>query len=311
MYQYLYFLPQGGFNDILTGLNEMIEYCKIYNRIILFDTQNSMYKINISDYFYLNIENIIYDMDVIRNICKDISSIYPNVLADDMTDIINGNCRFNFTKELICIYKNNPILLPKEKRPETIIFMTKFAGGGGGYFIFKTLMFKQNIISHTLDNYSQINKPYLCIQVRNTDRKSDYQLLYTQNKTLIHSYNSIYIATDDINVLDYFKKQGLSIFNFTRFGTEKFKNLHGNKTISPNSKILDLVSDIYVIVMAEEFLSNSNGGFIKMCRECRKNRDYISSKFVEHINIKKPSLNSNKRIWLSDLVKIKLLNRIT
>ena len=42
---YLYFLPQGGFSDILTGLNEMIEYCKIYNRIILFDTQNSMYKI--------------------------------------------------------------------------------------------------------------------------------------------------------------------------------------------------------------------------------------------------------------------------
>jgi len=301
---YLYFLPKGGFSDILTGLNEIIEYCKIYNRIILFDTQNSMYKINFSDYFYLNIENIIYDMDVIRNICKDISSIYPSVIADDMTNIINGNCKFNFTKDLICIHKNNLILLPKEKRPETIIFMTRF-GGGRAYVIFKTLMFKQNIISHVLDNYSQISKPYLCIQVRNTDRKSDYQLLYTQNKTLIHSYNSIYIATDDINVLDYFKKQGLSIVNFTRFGTEKWKNLHGNKSITPNSKILDLVSDIYLIVMAEEFLSNSIGGFIQMCRECRKNKDFISSKFVEHIKIKKPPLNSNKSSWLSGLVKIK------
>ena len=62
-------------------------------------------------------------MDVIRNICKDISSIYPSVIADDMTNIINGNCKFNFTKDLICIHKNNLILLPKEKRPETIIFL--------------------------------------------------------------------------------------------------------------------------------------------------------------------------------------------
>ena len=276
----------------------MIEYCKIYNRIILFDTQNSMYKINFSDYFYFNIENIIYDMDVIRNICNDLSSIYPNVIADDMTDIINGKCRFNFTKDLIYIHKNTLILLPKEKRPETILFMTKF-GGGCAYVIFKTLMFKQNIISHVLDNYSQISKPYLCIQVRNTDIKSDYQLLYTQNKTLIHSYNSIYIATDDINVLEYFKTQGLPIVNFTRFGTKKWKNLHGNKTISSNSKILDLISDIYLIVMADEFLSNSKGGFIQMCRECRKNRDYISSKFIINTSVKKKKNISNPQNFTS------------
>jgi hypothetical protein len=302
--QYLYFLAALGFNDILCCLNHIIEYCKHHNRIILFDTCNSLYKINFSDYFDLPHINIIYDFNKIINICKDESDIYPHfVKKKDLADIIAGNAIFEDTLGKIS-FNGKLLRLPDKTRPEKILFFST-GGGGDGYVIFKTLSFKQNVIRHVLTKYSQIIKPYLCIQIRNTDYKCNYQLLYEQNKDLVHSFNYIYIATDDINVLDYFRSKNLSIVNFTRFGTEQSVNLHENKSVNPDSKILDLITDIYFIMMADIFLSNSEGGFVNLAKSCRQMRPFISSKFIIEENITKKKLKDNKIHWLSDLVKIK------
>lgn len=69
---YVYFEPQGGFNDILTCLKEQLEYCKRHNRILLVNGMRTCYKINFSDYFdfseeYKNIS--ILDTEKIKNIC--------------------------------------------------------------------------------------------------------------------------------------------------------------------------------------------------------------------------------------------------
>jgi hypothetical protein len=34
--KYVLFVPKGGFNDILCGLGKSIDYCKKYNRTLLF-----------------------------------------------------------------------------------------------------------------------------------------------------------------------------------------------------------------------------------------------------------------------------------
>ena len=299
MHKYLYFYPLCGFSDILWSLHVILLYCKKYDRILLFNTMNSLYKINFSDYFDLPHENIIYDHNEIVKICKEDCDIYPSFLGKNLSDIINGKLNFSHAMGGWGRHNDKEIKLPTEKRPEKIIFMTR-GGGGHGYLMFKTLTFKQNIISHVMEKYSQIKKPYLCIQVRNTDRKSDYKLFYRQKRELIHSYNSIYIATDDINVLEFFQSKELPILNFTAFGTEKHKNLHGNNSISPHTKILDLITDIYIIVRANKFLSNSIGGFIKLVRECRENQDYISSKF----SIKKDGSDLSQTRDFSKLFRI-------
>ena len=68
MPKYVLFIPKGGFNDILVNLNYAIKYCKKHNRILLFDTIHSVYTINFNDYFDININNIIYDYNIIKNI---------------------------------------------------------------------------------------------------------------------------------------------------------------------------------------------------------------------------------------------------
>jgi hypothetical protein len=143
--------------------------------------------------------------------------------------------------------------------------------------IFKSLYFKQNIIDHVKEQYSKLPSPYLCIQVRNTDRKCDYVSLYEINKELIHSYNSIYIATDDKDSLDFFRSKGLPIYNFTDFPSIPYENLHFS-SIDPDIKIKNLICDIYIISMAEKLLTNSIGGFICLCRAIRKDINIITDK---------------------------------
>jgi hypothetical protein len=298
--QYLYFQALNGFTDILTSLRDILIYGEKYERIILFDTMNSFYKINFSDYFDLPQKNIIYDFNEIKKICNDDCDIYPSFIGRNMSQIIKGEMLFKYVKGIGSRYNDILIKLPEEKRPEKIIFIAR--GGGElrrrvdvGYIIFQTLSFKENVVSHVLYRYSQIKKPYLCIQVRNTDRKSDYIGLYKQNKDLLCSYNSIYLATDDINVLNYFTSKKLPVLNFTNFGNEKSKSLHTNMSVSPQVKILDLITDIYLIMMANEFLSNSFGGFILLLRKIREERDYIFPKFINELEDTNPILQSEKK----------------
>ena len=275
---YLYFIPKGGLNDILCGLNICLAYSKRHNRVLLFDTTQSCYQINFSDYFKLPQKNIIYDINEIRNICKDNYKIYPTFLNNKLKEIMSGSLEFKFRPDGFT-YNNQSIKLPRERREEEIIFYTS-CGGGEGFRMFKKLIFKQNIIQYCKDNYNQIQKPYLCIQVRNTDIKCQYKKMYESQKALINNYKSIYVATDDEAALVFFKSKGLNIINFTTFGLVKSRNLHVNSSINPDKKIMDLLSDIYIITMSDKFLSNSVGGFIDLVRDCRRNRDFISRKFI-------------------------------
>ena len=122
----------------------------------------------------------------------------------------------------------------------------------------------------------------MAIQVRNTDYKCDYEKLYEDNKTLIHSYNSIYLATDDKNSILFFLSKGLNVFNFTTFknGSSNFVNLHYyDKSIDPHVKFVDLISDIYLCTMCDKLLSNSRGGFIRLIRDCHSDKNYMKEIF--------------------------------
>ena len=294
---YVYLLPQGGFNDMLCVIERTLEYCKKYKKTLLLDTVNSVYNINFSEYFNFNLENndvnndinnpndnkvnIISDINEIIKIVKEnnSTSFYPKCINTNiMLNILNGKIKFTFCqKEIIYKFNNKSLSLVNENINENIIIYS-FCGGGNGYNLFKNLTFNSNIKEKCKERYEKILKPYLSIQVRNTDYKCDYIKLYNENKDLIHSnlYNSLYIATDDENVIKFFKSNnlGLNIFNFTTFNSnKKVNNLHYNTSINGNTKIIDLMTDIYIISMSNKLLSNSQGGFIELVRNCYNNKN--------------------------------------
>jgi hypothetical protein len=90
---YVYFEPQGGFNDILVGMRECLGYCQQNNRILLVNGMKTCYQVNFSDYFHFNEDiNIILDTKEIKNICLNPEyKIYPNEFQNNLEISIEIN----------------------------------------------------------------------------------------------------------------------------------------------------------------------------------------------------------------------------
>tara|TARA_A100001015_G_scaffold316895_1_gene432372 strand:- start:31 stop:1230 length:1200 start_codon:yes stop_codon:yes gene_type:complete len=312
--KYVYLQCKSGFNDILCRISNALDYCNKYNRILLLDGINSVYKINFSEYF--SYPNIITDYNIIKIIFNKNYSIYPSILKSKINYILDGTLQFNeytWDKKQIFIYNNISLYLPDNDVEETIVIYVDSGGGKHGFNIFKDLRFKPILKEHCLENYHKLPKPYLALQIRYTDRNCDYEQLYNDNVQLIHSYKAIYIATDNIDILQFFKAKNLNIYNFTTFPKNKtnniadtlkiyseyknkkynlninklttfpdiiFENLHENEEISGDIKIKNLICDLYIMAMSDMLLSNSKGGFIHLARDCFNNKDLIKDKFI-------------------------------
>ena len=274
--KYVYLVPSSGFNDILSVINLTVEYCRKNKRILMIDTRKSCYTFCFDEYFYFkNIDvPIITDIDTIETIFSDTTlTVYPDIIKN--RDLKQFN--FKHLSGITYHYNNIRLDLPYININTDIIVNIKAGNSGDSITTLKCLYFKQNIIDHVKEQYNKLPSPYLCIQVRNTDYKCDYVSLYETNKELINSYNSIYIATDDKDSLEFFRSKGLPIYNFTDFPSIPSINLHYS-SVDPDIKIKNLICDIYIISMAEKLLTNSIGGFINLCKAIREDINMITDK---------------------------------
>jgi hypothetical protein len=220
-------------------------------------------------------------MDVIKKICHHESSIYPDVGADIMKQILNGEIKLMDNTHNTVFANGQSTLnfaaLPNKHVSQKIILLG-INGGGIGYPMFKELKPTLAVKEYCHAKYSRLKQPYLCVQIRNTDLTSDYIGLYEKNKQLIHSYAEIYIATDDKRALEHFRSKSPNVVNFTQFG-EGNGPLHLNNTIDPHRRMMDLICDIYIIAMAETILSNSDGCFIHFVKTCNHNKHEVIKQF--------------------------------
>jgi len=138
-------------------------------------------------------------------------------------------------------------------------------------------MIRKNLKEIIKNKLSLLGNHYLCLQIRNTDIKSNYVKLYEENKNIIHSYEKIYICTDNKLVIEYFKNKKLNIYNFTTFPQKNFKNLH-NSNVPPKIKFTDLFTDIFIAVNSEKIILNCEGGFGKFLKTCNYNKNKILKK---------------------------------
>ena len=288
MNKYVYFVPQGGLNDIFTCIQYILNYCIQYNRILLLDMTKSCYEINFSDYFYIENCNIIYDIYKIKNIVSNKKlSVYPK-LDFDLIDIQDKNIVFKEPLEPGHInpyfrYNNIVLDLPDNEKEENIILTSQWGGGKGWDFFINNVCLTET--SKDICKQKLIFNNYLCIQVRNTDYQCNYIQLYEENKELIHSFNEIYICTDNKLVVDYFKTKNLNIFCFTTFPTVECINLHYSNVPS-NIKIQDVLVDIFMATNSIQILSNSEGWFIHFLRNCFLNKDKVLNKIKKSLPIK-------------------------
>ena len=278
--KYLLFVPHGGLNDCFTMTARAINYCRDNNRILLLDYTNSPYKINFSDYLYFSDDmdiEIISDSNVIRELISNNNfSVYPKQF--DLKCFMENNIDVKYTPKGYLL--NNEVLLefPKMKLEEDIVFHTNCGGGMAGFKLFRNLKLKNKLKKVINDKLKLLKNEYASVQVRNTDYVCKYQDQYHRHKEeLFKSKDCVYVATDNKDVLDFFKSKGLKIFNFTTFPSTKFINLFVSD-VDSHTKFCDVFVDIFALTKSQHLFSNSHGFFIKLIRECRNHKDEILAK---------------------------------
>lgn len=282
MYVLLY--PFGGFNDILKLIDYVLSYCKQYNRILLVPTFDH-YHIYASSIFNIENSSIILDCSSIYQILDSSSiTIYPSCITKiDILNIINPENREKllYYEKFKYTFKKNTtnthIVLPNKKVNEDIIFFAHHGCFPGNSFrIFSQLTINNQILKNEMlmRINNKIPKSYLCIQVRGCDCKTNWKSYYEIHKSYIHGFKHIYLCTDDKDVLEFYKKEGLSIYNFTTYPNTSYHALHMSN-LSGYTKFLDLLCDLYIASNASAFLSNSNGGFVKLMRKCINHKEIV------------------------------------
>ena len=283
MVKYVLVVPHGGFNDCLGMILKAIEYCKKYNRTLLLHMRRPIYNINFSDFFDVLplIEcDIIYDFNIINDLLTNNQySVYPDCLNNLLKGVLYNTVRIMF-RDVNSAYfvRNVELSLPSDVVEADVIVFSS-GGGGKGYTLFQHLTLKDSVKQHCRQRLGLLSDDnYLCIHVRNTDYKCDYQKLYSDNKALIDSFGKIYVATDDKHVVTFFKTKHQNVFNFTQFPKEsKYRSLH-TSSIDTIVKMNDMLCDIFIAANSKQILSNSRGGYIKLMRDCFDNKDFIMNK---------------------------------
>lgn len=283
MVKYVLVVPHGGFNDCLGMILKSIEYCKKNERTLLLHMRRPVYNINFSDFFDVLPSvgcDIIYDFNIIMDcITKNKYSVYPSCLNNLLKDVLYNKVNIAYRGvNSAYFYKNVELSLPSNiVEADVIVFSA--GGGGKGYTLFQHLTLKNDIKQYCIQRLALLSDVnYLCIHVRNTDYKCNYQKLYNDNKELIHSFDKIYIATDDKNVITFFKTKHPNVFNFTKFPPQSnYRSLH-TSSIDPTVKMNDMLCDIFIAANSKQILSNSVGGFILLMRDCFDNKGFVMNK---------------------------------
>ena len=270
--KYIILWPQGGMNDSFVQILNLKQVAKKKNRKLIVDFSKNFLFEHFETFLKLDDNDIIYKQNQIKKILSDKPSIFPSVINCDnyykaFSYPIRNNNQIQKYKDVSLGFNYN------KKYNEDILLISRY-GGGNGYTLFKSISYNDKIINHIQEKLNYISKIYDCIQVRHTDHKCNFKNLLNY----IQSNNDIYIATDSQEAMNYFKNNLKNkVYNFTTFSKKLNFPLH-NKNSGNNSEIIlrDLITDIILVALSRNLISNSKGGFIRLLRTLKSDKNMVN-----------------------------------
>ena len=271
-YLYLYITPKTrsrGLNDLFVNIYRSYKYCRTVNRILLIDFTTTVYKCNLSEIFIFRQEDIICNSNKIKTIiesCND--KIYPN---KKVREIVGLNKKTDFKNKLVNIHlsgwgchKTEAIHKDNLKQNPQIVWK----------FIFSSIIIINKAVRKRFKKLvKKLPNKYTSLQIRNTDRKSNYLNFIKKNKRSL--CDTIYVATDDKTTLNILTKTltNYKVLNYTNF-PNNYGTLH-NSEIDGITKLTDIFTDLYIISKSYNFFSNSPGSFSELCSFIYKNKHIL------------------------------------
>ena len=230
------------------------------------------YEIFIEDYFDISNEWIITDKLVItsilnqEDICK---SIYPSKITSDvLVSIMNigkeGNSGKHIRNSFRLVQRHNYIhkrtsanvsVLPNTCSEKIIFYVAhgRYGTWGGAYNILRSMyVIHPDIHSYVRSSMMRIGEDYACIQIRHTDKKTNYMHFIHKHINWLKKAKVLCMYRFG-DVLDAIQNIVPHALNFTCYPEGSYRNLH-RSTIDPFLKMRDLVFDMYVPICHQFYL---------------------------------------------------------
>lgn len=192
-YIYLKFKPSG-LNDILGSIYRCYIYCQRFNRVLLVDFENTIYKCNLMDILSFKQENIICDSEIINKLVnynkgnKTHMKEYPHQLYKLKHDYEEEF--LTITTSGWCNSKTSDKTGNEDKKQYPLLVYS---------FFFTSVIFSKFIRKYCKVKSKVLPREFTCLQIRNTDRKSDYITLI--NKIKEKCKKNIYILQPTIKIV--------------------------------------------------------------------------------------------------------------
>lgn len=312
--KYVLCRPEGGFVDMIHAISSCYTYCQSTNRILLIDTENTTYKINFADIFNIcELKNKLIDVKIIHDNMM-INNIINNNNFSKFPEVnLNPDSKFIYSEETHNFYDENIVLLKFSKKidyDQDILYYRQHRriGDSLNSNFLQKIKLNNDILHDIYQKFCSIPQPFLAIHVRNTDMNSDYVKFYNDNINLIDNFENIYLATDSLDVLNFFKDKKKNLYYFTIPNSNKPMHYNFDETNKINVMV-DLLTDIFICSEANHFVSaNMNSGFSQFIQYIINNsfdkkimfdKDELKNKHKINCNISKPILKNNKIFFLT------------
>lgn len=260
MPRYAIFKGSGGLCHLLTTLNVVLTNCESEDRDIIIDTVcQPSFRHSFSKFFVIDGLKIKY---------------YDNY------DLLDKN--ITICDKPLSLIKNNHLMYTTNTWTLLGLDIDKYYNNAndvvvcGGYFVGKK---KYNItvnndILQLLKKEELIEKPYISVHFRNTDKKNDITLFIKKFEDIYNQtgIDTLYLASDYFEAYDIFAKAFPKV-NIIRktIPPAGIYNLHYCCSINKFDEIYRSIRDIFYVAHSEYFIPSYNSGFSILMMDQIKN----------------------------------------
>lgn len=293
MPKYILCRPQGGLNDILCQIEKCCQYADKFNRVVIVDTayvNSGSFWSPFSGYFISKRENLILDL---KNYAPALErgTLFPPALTGLL---------FSYKTK----YQNRSLYLNKANEDvkltfdftldydEDVLLHHQFGGGVHSLALADRVNLHPTVFYLLVDRLARLPDYFDAVHVRHTDLQSNYETAMQHFK--VETSNALFVATDNIKVLEEFRKELGSdrIFSFSKLPNLDGKPLHTkrHKDFDVTSINRDAILDLFTLTFSENLFlgtinkgeSKSTSGFswlAKSLHNDRKIRDQFMRQF--------------------------------
>ena len=248
----MYLLVKGinGFGNMMSVLNTAYFLARESKRTLVIDWTHPEWKLGFDNYFDISGVKYMSLQDFYNKVLGKKLSIYPTFFENNLDkNLIDLKPNIDSSAEFSANF-DSCIKFAQKKKYDIVIFSYNWLGYNGIKTLWANLKLKSDI-KNIIDNKIKSLGEYKAIHIRQTDIKNIN--LNWAIEFLINNKNiTVYLATDNKELLDKLKSQFPNIVNFTTYYDNKPLHSKDNSEEIKKQTNLDTITDMFILINGSE-----------------------------------------------------------